>query len=160
MIKGVLFDLDNTLIDFMAMKKKCSSAAVSAMVKAGLKMSEKRALKVLFELYDCVGIEYKYIFQKFLRKYGKVDYKVLSAGIVAYRKAQIKYMQPYPAVKPTLQKLKRKGLKLAIVSDAPRKYHTTVKQIKSEFSDSVKTYQTWIAYREHVFNPFPSVLEK
>jgi len=121
MIKAVLFDLDNTLIDFIHMKKACCRAAVSAMVKAGLKMSEKKALKVLFELYNEAGIEYRYIFQKFLRKVGKkIDYKILSAGIVAYRAAQLKYMKPYPAVKPTLKKLKRKGLKLAIVSDAPR----------------------------------------
>ena len=37
MIKAVLFDLDNTLIDFMRMKKEASRAAAYAMVEAGLK---------------------------------------------------------------------------------------------------------------------------
>lgn len=120
MIKAVMFDLDNTLIDFMRMKKGCCRAAVSAMKKAGLQMDAKKALKIMFDLYKEVGIEYKYIFQKFLRQTGKIDYRVLSAGIAAYRRAQIKYMKPYPAVKNTLKKLKKKGLRLAIVSDAPR----------------------------------------
>ena len=36
MIKSVIFDLDNTLIDFMRMKKISSDAAISAMIDAGL----------------------------------------------------------------------------------------------------------------------------
>ena len=60
-------------------------------------------------------------FQKFLRKVnGKIDYKILAAGIVAYRKAQIGVLEPYAMVIPTLIKLREKGLKLAIISDAPR----------------------------------------
>jgi putative hydrolase of the HAD superfamily len=112
MLKAVLFDLDNTLIDFMSMKRKCCSAAVSAMVKEGLKMPRRKALDILFELY---------IFERFLRKVnGKVDYKILSAGIAAYRNKQPRYMRPYPAVVPVLRWLRSRGLKLAIVSDAPR----------------------------------------
>lgn len=121
MIKAVLFDLDNTLIDFMVMKRGCIEAAVSAMIKAGLKLPKKKALRILYSLYDRYGIEYSKIFQKFLEQTNsRVDYRILAAGIVAYRKAQPKFMQPYKKAVPTLQKLKRKGLKLAIVSDAPR----------------------------------------
>ncbi|HZX20115.1 MAG TPA: HAD-IA family hydrolase, partial [archaeon] len=50
----------------------------------------------------------------------KVDYKILSSGIAAYRKMQAGYLEPYPRVRSTLIKLKEKGLKLGIVSDAPR----------------------------------------
>jgi putative hydrolase of the HAD superfamily len=121
MIKAVLFDLDNTLVDFMVMKRGCVEAAVAAMIKAGLKLGRKKAVKILYQLYDKYGIEYNRIFQKFLQKTGKkIDYRILAAGIVAYRKAQPEFMQPYKNTIPTLQKLKRKGLKLAIVSDAPR----------------------------------------
>ena len=121
MIKAVLFDLDNTLIDFMVMKRGCVEAAVSAMIKAGLKLPKKKALRILYSLYDRYGIEYSKIFQKFLEQTNsRVDYRILAAGIVAYRKAQPEFMQPYKKAVPMLQKLKRKGLKLAIVSDAPR----------------------------------------
>ena len=37
-LKAVLFDVDNTLIDFMNMKKKSCEAAIEAMIGAGLKM--------------------------------------------------------------------------------------------------------------------------
>jgi len=121
MIKAVLFDLDNTLIDFMRMKRACCEAAVSAMIKAGLKLSKKTAIKILYQLYDRYGIEYKHIFEKFLiETHKKIDYRILAAGIFAYREAQPDFVKPYPKVIPTLTLLKKKGLKLGIVSDAHR----------------------------------------
>lgn len=121
MIKAILFDLDNTLIDFMRMKKICVSSALDAMIDAGLKMSKRDAEKKLYELYDVYGIEYELIFQKFLEKHvGKVDMKILSSAIVAYRRVRSGVLEPYPGVERTLIKLKEKGLKLAIVSDAPK----------------------------------------
>ncbi len=121
MIKAVLFDLDNTLVDFMLMKKRCSEAAIRAMVDAGLQMSEEKALKLLFEMYKEHGIEDQRIFEKFLEKtIGSVDYRILASGIAAYRRVKTGHLAPYPHVRATLIELKEKGLLLGIVSDAPR----------------------------------------
>ena len=68
MIKEIIFDLDNTLIDFLKMKKHSCEAAISAMIDAGLKVKKEKALKLLFELYDKHGLENPRIFQKFLKK--------------------------------------------------------------------------------------------
>ena len=120
MIKAVLFDVDNTLIDFMKMKRECCKAAIEAMISAGLKMSEKDALKLLYELYEIHGIESQRIFQQFTKKiYGKENYKLIAHGVIAYRKMRESYLVPYPKVIPTLLELDRRGYKLAIVSDAP-----------------------------------------
>lgn len=122
MLKAVLFDLDNTLVDFMRMKRLSSEAAVSAMVNAGLGLEEKVAMERLFALYEEHGIENQGIFEVFLKKeMGKVDYKILSEGIVAYRRVKAGHISTYPRVHFTLIKLKEKGLKLGIVSDAPKK---------------------------------------
>ena len=40
MIKAVIFDLDNTLVDFMAMKHQAIDAAINAMIDAGLDQPE------------------------------------------------------------------------------------------------------------------------
>jgi putative hydrolase of the HAD superfamily len=120
-LKAVLFDLDNTLVDFMRFKRRCSEAAIAAMVEAGLGMEEEKAKRLLFEMYEEFGIEDQDIFGKFLRKVrGKVDFRVLAAGIAAYRKMKAGYMLPYSGVRETLIRLKEKGLVLGIVSDAPR----------------------------------------
>ena len=65
-MKAILFDLDNTLIDFMRMKKISCEAAISAMIDAGLPLEKETAYEKLFELYGVHGIEHQEIFQKFL----------------------------------------------------------------------------------------------
>ena len=119
-IKAVLFDIDNTLIDFMKMKKECCRAAIDAMISAGLKMKRDKALKLLWDLYEIHGIESQRIFQKFTKKiYGKENYKIIVHGVLAYRKMRQSYLVPYHNVVPTLLELKRRNYKLAIVTDAP-----------------------------------------
>lgn len=122
MIKAILFDLDNTLIDFMKMKRMASEAAVSAMVNYGLKMDEEKAIKKLFKMYNAYGFEDQRIFDKFIEEVqGKLDYKILAGAIAAYRKVKAGYLATYPHARNTLIKLREKDLKLGIVSDAPIK---------------------------------------
>jgi len=120
-MKAMLFDLDNTLMDFMSMKKTASDAAVEALIQNGLKMSKEEAMEKLYELYWEHGIENQQILQTFLEKHhGNAEPRMLAAAIVAYRKAKATMVKTYPGVKDTLRQLKQRGLKLAIVSDAPR----------------------------------------
>ncbi|MFC1648349.1 TIGR02253 family HAD-type hydrolase [Nanoarchaeota archaeon] len=121
MFKAILFDLDNTLIDFVQMKRKASKAAINAMIEKGLELTHDEALEKLEELYRQEGWEDQTIFQKFLKQTnGDLDYKLLAYGILAYRQAKELCMEPYPNTVSTLMQLKDKGIKLAIVSDAPK----------------------------------------
>ena len=120
-IKAILFDLDNTLIDFIKMKMMACEAAIAAMRDAGLEIHHDKAWKILMSLFKQYGLEYQKIFNVFLKKVmGKVDYKILSAGIVAYRKVKESFVEPYPHVIPTLIELIKRGYKLGIITDAPR----------------------------------------
>lgn len=45
MIKGIIFDVDNTLIDFYRMKQLSISESIDAMIDAGLSMDKKNVIK-------------------------------------------------------------------------------------------------------------------
>ena len=120
MIQAVIFDLDNTLLDFMNMKMKAVESAVHGMIEAGLQMEKDLAKNTIFKIYEEKGLEYQEVFDDFIQKeLGKIDYKILASGIVAYRKAREASLILYPNVNSTLITLSKWGLKLGVVSDAP-----------------------------------------
>ena len=120
MIKAVIFDLDNTLLDFISMKESAVSSAVQAMIEAGLDLDEKSSYERIITLYQETGWENQQIFDIFLKeKTGEVDNKYLAAAIVSYRRAREATLRLYPDVQRTLNVLAKMGLKLAVVSDAP-----------------------------------------
>ncbi|MEE9465395.1 MAG: HAD-IA family hydrolase [Candidatus Neomarinimicrobiota bacterium] len=119
-IKAVVFDLDNTLLDFMKMKNASVRAAVEGMISAGLPLDLDAAVAQIKAIYDQKGYELQTVFNEYLLgEIGSVDYKYLASAIVAYRRAREASLMLYPRVSETLMKLAKKGLKLGVVSDAP-----------------------------------------
>ncbi|OYD15643.1 hypothetical protein CH330_05260 [candidate division WOR-3 bacterium JGI_Cruoil_03_51_56] len=121
MIKAVVFDVDNTLVDFLKMKYAAVDAAIEAMIDAGLSINANKARERIFRIYDEKGIEFQQVFDEFLAGVlDRIDYRILANGILAYRRGREGVLVAYPHVNMALMKLVRMGLKLGVVSDAPK----------------------------------------
>ena len=121
MIRTVILDIDNTLMDFMRMKRAAVDAAVDAMIDAGLQLPKKEMVEKIFKVYWAEGIEDQNIFDKvLLKEFGKVDPKILAAGIIGYKRAKDVHFTLYPHVKMALTDLLKMGVRMGVVSDAPR----------------------------------------
>ena len=122
MIKAIIFDLDNTLLDFIKMKENAISAAIEGMIDAGMDINPKEAYHRIMEMYEETGWENQLIFNDYLNEInGEVNYKFLASAIVSYRRARDGSLSLYPGVKRTLMALSKMGIKLTIISDAPRR---------------------------------------
>jgi putative hydrolase of the HAD superfamily len=120
-IDAVIFDLDNTLTDFMRAKENSIRAAVAAMVDTGLPVPQDEATRRVFAIYRDKGIEHQRVFNVFLQEVlGQVDDRILAAAVVAYRRARDGSLALYPHAHLVLNRLLKDGYKLAVVSDAPR----------------------------------------
>lgn len=121
MIKGIIFDLDNTLVNFNEMKRKAVEAAAEAMVETGIGMSKEKLIEEIYKIYWREGIEDQHVFDKVLiEKFGGIDYKILASGIIAYRKTKEAVMKLFPHTLDVLTELLRMGLKMGLVSDASK----------------------------------------
>jgi len=142
-IKTIIFDLDNTLVNFMKMKNEGIRAAICAMIDAGLAIDKEEGYKKMFYTYLKVGIESDIAFTEFLKnETGKADKKILEAAISAYLEAKSKSLELYPDVISTLEKLKRKSFALVILTDAPKaKAHHRMTAMKIDhFFDFIFTF--------------------
>lgn len=161
MIKAVIFDLDNTLVDFDKWKNAAVDAAIMAMIDAGLDLTPEEARKKIFRIYEEKGIEYQEVFNDFLKEVlGFIDYRILASGIIAYRRAREGALVPYPHVHLALLKLFRMGLKLGVVSDAPKlqAWMRLVSLGVDRFFDAVVTFDD-TGKRKPALEPFQKILE-
>jgi len=121
LIQAVVFELDNTLTDFMKAKEDAIRAAAEAMIDAGLTLGRQEATDHIFRIYKKRGIEHQRIFNLFLEEvHGQSDDRILAAAVIAYRRARDSSLICYPHARLVINRLLKAGYKLAVVSDAPR----------------------------------------
>jgi len=121
LIRAIVLDLDNTLTDFMKMKAAAIDAAIDGMIDAGLKLPREAVRARIDAIYQEQGLEYQRVFDELLEsELGHIDPRILASGIVAYRRARESTLVLYPHVQMTLFELAKRGIRLGVVSDAPR----------------------------------------
>lgn len=120
MIKAFLTDLDNTLVDFMRMKRMAVEMACNYMINVGLEVPQQEMYDEIFKIYWATHIESQSALeQSLINKTGKIDKKILSAGVIGYQRGRDMATYTYPHVEITFKELLRLGLKIGVISDAP-----------------------------------------
>ena len=59
----------------------------------------------------------------------------------------------------TVKILGQWDLLLYIIAHEQKEFHHTIKQIKNEFSGTIRNYDTFVAFKEHYFNPMPKAIK-
>ncbi len=128
LIKLVGFDLDDCLFDSTGLSDRARLKGINAMIDLGLKIDRQNAIKMITEVVKEYGSNSSNHYNYFIRRYNRLEdvnekipyslqFKYISAAVMAYHKEKIDSIKLYDDVKPCLIKLREMGLKSAIISD-------------------------------------------
>lgn len=127
-IKLVGFDLDDCLFDSTGLSDRARLKGINAMIDLGLKIDKQNAIKMITEVVKEYGSNSSNHYNYFIRRFNRLEnvrekipyslqFKYISAAVMAYHKEKIDSIKLYDDVKPCLIKLREMGLKSAIISD-------------------------------------------
>ncbi len=118
-VKAIFFDLDDTLFDCSgSLVENARKRAAKAMVESGLPVSEKVAYKMQVRFFKKLG-PLEDIFDRMCDSLGCTKderRKIVKAGFKAYNSDEVENINCFPDVKPTLSKLRKKGIKLVLIT--------------------------------------------
>ncbi len=118
MIKGVLFDLDDTLYDSSSFANRARNEAIKRMIDAGLNTTEEKAKEILKKIIYQKGSNYNKHFDDLVKAVmGRYDPKIITMGIITYHNVKFALLRPYPETIKTLIQLKKMNLKLGVLTD-------------------------------------------
>ncbi len=108
MLKGVFFDIDDTLYDSTRLTTMARRNSIQAMIDAGLPVEdEDEAFGLLGSIIAKHGSNYSKHYDKLLEELNVGwNPKIIASGVVAYERTKVGYLRPFPKVIPTLLTLK------------------------------------------------------
>jgi len=127
-IKLVGFDLDDCLFDSTRLSDGARIKGIDAMIDLGLKIDRNDAKKMISEIVKEYGSNSSKHYNYFIRRYNRLEdveerlsyslqYKYISAAVMAYHAEKINSIKLYDDVEPCLKRLKERAIRTAIISD-------------------------------------------
>jgi len=125
-LRAVVTDLDNTLYPWVDYIVPSLEAMVDSLISTtGLpRVRIVQSLKAVYAKYQSneypFAIQESEIFAPYEADFDSFNALVLDPARQAFKAARERFLRPYPGVKETLEEVRRRGLKLVALTDAPR----------------------------------------
>ncbi len=100
-LHAIFFDIDDTLYSTSEFADEARSAAIEAMVDAGLTCAREEVREELDEVTGEFGSNYEYHFDRLLLRLPRRHYKglnpaiIVAAGVMAYHETKVRRLAPY-----------------------------------------------------------------
>jgi putative hydrolase of the HAD superfamily len=140
MIRAVIFDLDDTIIDTSRLAEMARRNAIENMIRHGLPVDFDTAYHELLELINEYGSNFNRHFDYLLRRLELPNNpKWIASGVIAYHNTKFAYLKSVRSARKVLLELKKEGYLLAIITDGdPIKQWEKILRLElDEFFDDV-----------------------
>ena len=121
-LKAVLFDMDNTLFDFVAAKLVACKEILSYIGRGKGDIAEEPSELFEYFLRGVYGFEDYENIRDYMQERKLFTAQGYRQCCEIYEREKLQNLKLYPGVRDTLDELKKMGLKLAIITDADS-YH-------------------------------------
>lgn len=134
-LKAVLFDMDNTLFDFVAVKLIACREILSYLENKDRNLKGDPAELFRYFLRGAYGFEDYENIRDYMQERKLFTAKGYRDCCEIYDREKLQNLKLYPGVKDTLEELKKLGFRLAIITDADR-YHASSRLARVDLLDS------------------------
>lgn len=117
-LAAIFFDIDDTLYSTTEFVDEARSAAVDAMIGAGLRLERDRVLAELRAVVDQFSSNYERHYNAVLARVPPGSYEpvnpamIVAAGVAAYHDTKVRKLKPYPDAAELLSRLGARGTPL------------------------------------------------
>lgn len=148
--------------DFAILKILTENARENAVkIAQKVKLSADAVIKRIRKMYD------SHVIKRFtvVTDRGKMGYHWYTFALrmkyfdKEHKRKFMEFVKEHPYIIRCVRTLGGWDLLMYICTSQSSNFHKTVKEIKHEFSDIIKSYQTWVAYKEHGYINFPRVIK-
>ncbi len=116
-MKLLLLEIDNVLYDSNLLKGIAREWAITAMKEAGLPVDFDTAMEALMEIIREKGEDYPYHFNELMARLGlREDYRVITAGVVAYHDVKRAFLKPAPGIIDAVLAARERGFAVGVFS--------------------------------------------
>ncbi|HVR72947.1 MAG TPA: HAD-IA family hydrolase [Planctomycetota bacterium] len=122
-LKGIFFDVDDTLYSTSEFSDLARSMALDAMMQAGLALEKKVLQEELDEVIGEFTSNYEHHFDKLLLRIPRRFYRginpavIVAAGVIAYHDTKIRRLAPYEDAIEVLRLLSKTPLILGVITE-------------------------------------------
>jgi len=121
-LRGIFFDIDDTLYSTTEFARRARANALRAMIGAGLRVEFSELLRELEEVISEFSSNYPFHLDKLVGRFGIEKYQnvnpavIVASGVVEYHHTKFAELHPYPDVLEVLKILSRTDLLLGVIT--------------------------------------------